>query len=513
MSKKVGNTQIPVIDLFAGPGGLGEGFSAAVTAKGKPAFKLRLSIEKDEAACDTLRLRAFFRQFSSSGAPEQYYSTLRGECTVEELYRSYPAEFTAASTEVWCKTLGKSSRRSVQERIQETLKSSKGNWVLIGGPPCQAYSLVGRARRSGLSNYRPSDDERLFLYKEYLHVIADRQPAVFVMENVKGLLSAEVENEGIFERILDDLRSPGKAVGRGSDSKRYELFPLAPSCNKTDSPQNFVVKAEDYSIPQARHRVIIVGIRSDVPGRLRPLIPAADAVAASQVLDGLPRLRSGLSKEPDGDAEWQRALLDGRGEQWFKDACKDKCVAKVLQRTLNSLKPPPDGRGRKFMPGKVPTKVHHDWFYDERLEGVCNHESRKHMRTDLHRYLFAAAFAEARGYAPQLPEFPRTLLPKHVNLQDPPEKWKFKDRFKVQVGHEPASTITSHISKDGHYYIHYSADQVRSLTVREAARLQTFPDNYYFVRKLTASYHQVGNAVPPLLARQIATRIAEVLAG
>ena len=516
MAKETGTQEIPVIDLFAGPGGLGEGFSAAVTADGKPAFRLSLSIEQDKAAWETLRLRAFFRQFQGD-APDEYYSALRGECTLRDLYDSYPDEFNQATSESWCQTLEAGSRESVQRRIGGTLRASgnKGNpWVLIGGPPCQGYSVVGRARRVGLAAYRPADDERLFLYKEYLHVLATNRPAIFVMENVEGLLSAEVEGQAIFERILDELREPGKALGSSrSEGLRYELFPLAPRSETHDTPQNFVVNAAHYSIPQARHRVIIVGINSEIRRTLRPLTPARSLVTTREVLEGLPELRSGLSKEKDCDASWIKAVLEGRKEQWFKEACRNGRVATVLKRTVDSLVVPRGGRGKKFMPGKFPPDRLRDWFWDKRLQGVCNHESRGHMKEDLHRYLFAAAFAEAEGYAPKLPEFPKTLLPKHVNLQDPPEKWKFKDRFKVQVGHAPAATVTSHISKDGHYYIHYSADQVRSLTVREAARLQTFPDNYYFVRERTDSYHQVGNAVPPLLAKQIAERVREVLAG
>jgi DNA (cytosine-5)-methyltransferase 1 len=147
---------------------------------------------------------------------------------------------------------------------------------------------------------------------------------------------------------------------------------------------------------------------------------------------------------------------------------------------------------------------------DAKLKGVCNHATRSHIRADLHRYFFVSAFGLVHGRSPLLNDFPRALLPDHENVAAALKETKFNDRFRVQVASRPATTITSHISKDGHYFIHPDPAQCRSLTVREAARLQTFPDNYFFEGERTAQYHQVGNAVPPLLAHQIAKIVAEI---
>ncbi|MDP2017587.1 DNA cytosine methyltransferase, partial [Hydrogenophaga sp.] len=144
--------------------------------------------------------------------------------------------------------------------------------------------------------------------------------------------------------------------------------------------------------------------------------------------------------------------------------------------------------------------------------GVCQHEARSHMASDLARYLFSSCFAHSSGYSARLDIFPPKLLPEHSNVHvEGLKAIPFKDRFRVQCRNEPAATVVAHIAKDGHYYIHYDPAQCRSLTVREAARLQTFPDNYFFSGNRTEQYTQVGNAVPPLLAHKLAKVVRGLL--
>jgi len=200
---------IPVIDIFSGPGGLAEGFSAAGYEIGKCHFAVNLSIEKDPAAHSTLELRSFFREFPRGKAPAEYYSFLRGEISRALLFDKFPDEASRARKKAWKAELGgrEISEREFDKRIKAAIGSAK-KWVLIGGPPCQAYSVAGRSRYKGVKGYRPEKDHRHFLYQEYLGILCRHWPPVFVMENVKGLISSRVNGDFIFNKIVDDLTDP-----------------------------------------------------------------------------------------------------------------------------------------------------------------------------------------------------------------------------------------------------------------------------------------------------------------
>jgi DNA (cytosine-5)-methyltransferase 1 len=174
----------------------------------------------------------------------------------------------------------------------------------------------------------------------------------------------------------------------------------------------------------------------------------------------------------------------------------DPDVRRRIRSAVADMAPPQAGRGGEFI-GRA-------------AKPVLNHSTRGHIADDLHRYLFSSCFADVRGISPVLAEFPIDLLPAHANVRGDASDAVFGDRFRTQVAGEPSTTVTSHISKDGHYYIHPDPSQCRSLTVREAARLQTFPDDYFFCGPRTAQYHQVGNAVPPRLAERIAESVASL---
>jgi DNA (cytosine-5)-methyltransferase 1 len=515
---------IPIIDLFAGPGGLGEGFSSLLNEEGKRIFDIRLSIEKNEFAQRTLELRAFTRQFEVGHAPDDYYEYVRGNPKMARsvLFENHKSQSDSAKREAWLAELGKTPDAEVKQRIQLAFggRTAPSKWVLIGGPPCQAYSLLGRWRQKNGEAF--NNDARHFLYRQYLQIIADYKPPVFVMENVKGLLSTRVKNEGMANRIFSDLQHPLAATGQGGRKDlAYRFFPLVQKRGKSDDlfdlsresgidcPEDFIVHSEEHGIPQARHRIIILGVRSDWKRPERILDRETSGISVDQVIGDLPKLRSGLSKEPDSPELWEAAIRQIRRSDWFNNLGLKASLQAALESASRSLTPNLS-RGEQFRKAVAKPKKLADWFYDPRLGGVCNHETRTHIRADLHRYLYASVFAREYGHSPVLADFPNELLPLHKNVEAALQQSKFNDRFRVQIADRHATTVVSHISKDGHYYIHYDPSQCRSLTVREAARLQTFPDNYFFEGPRTEQYHQVGNAVPPLLAHKIAGIVSDL---
>lgn len=507
--------EIPVIDLFAGPGGLGEGFSASLSQDGSRQYRIALSIEMEHWAHKTLELRSFFHQFPHREAPADYYAHLRGEITRDELFLRFPKAAEAARHQAWRAELGLVEPALVDRRIRQALNSAD-EWVLCGGPPCQAFSVVGRSRNGGIAD----DDQRVYLYKQYLRILSVYEPPLFIMENVKGLLSSQVKGSEIFEQMLEDLRHPAGVTGKSrSSGARYALYSLVRKTDGTEDPHDpgdFVVRCEEYGIPQSRHRVIIFGVREDMVRERMPVLERhGKPVSTCRVLGGLPRLRSGLTRSKDGKAEWQSALFEILDADFMHSRRNgsDAQLRERIARTLVNLRDFHADRGAEFVACDPQIGYKPRWFLDHAMGGVCNHTSRPHMLEDLHRYLFAACYARVLRRSPELNDFPATLHPDHKNLKDALSKGYFDDRFRVQLSSRPATTITSHIAKDGHYFIHYDENQCRSLTVREAARLQTFPDNYYFCGPRTHQFRQVGNAVPPLLAHQIAEVVTEILEG
>ena len=517
------NFKIPVIDIFAGPGGLGEGFASLSDDENKAVFEVALSVEKDPVAHKTLELRSFLRKFSSSEIPEEYYQYLRKGISRGELFERYPKEAASAKAEVWCENLGGGDELNIRldARLKNLTKNCRDRWVLIGGPPCQAYSTVGRSRRKNIKEYSAENDERSFLYLEYLRILAEHQPAVFVMENVKGMLSSKINGDSIFEKILEDLKCPSGTSGKKEKVPKrlmaeYYIYSLAVHFSKIDpqednySPSDFILKSEKYGIPQARHRVILLGVKKGLIDKCPEVMEEKKTVCAKDVLDGLPPLRSGLSREKDSCDRWKTVILETFDYHLSNgDFDKDNELEfkKNIINALDELETLELCRGSEFVEGEISVITDLAWWYiDDRLSGACNHYTKSHMDSDLHRYLFASCFAENFGRSPRIHEFPKWLIPKHKSARS----GHFPDRFRVQQSDHPSTTITSHISKDGHYFIHYNPVQCRSLTVREAARLQTFPDNYFFEGNRSQQYVQVGNAVPPLLARKIAVIVKNI---
>jgi len=340
------------------------------------------------------------------------------------------------------------------------------------------------------------------------------------MENVKGLLSSKIDGEPVFEQILHDLTAPALALRSAFGSHRrertprqYQVFSLAVDGDSQNlKPQDFVVYTEKFGIPQKRHRVILLGVRSDVSRPAGSVLRKKLELTVGAVLSGLPKLRSRLSQEPDSPEAWREALRGGLDDGLMDFLDRDIGAAIRTAIAGNGSIPPVGGR---FVPrsGHKTAKSQSDWFSDSRLDGFCNHESRPHIREDLYRYVFVSCFGLVKGISPRLCSFPKALLPDHKNVDEAVKQvyGYFSDRFRVQLSGAPAATVTSHIAKDGHYFIHHDPGQCRSWTGREAARVQTFPDNYFFEGTRTEQYRQVGSAVPPLLALQIAGIVASII--
>ncbi|GHA71050.1 DNA cytosine methyltransferase [Pontibacter akesuensis] len=409
------------IDLFAGAGGLSEGFI-------RNGFNPIAHVEMDTDACFTLKTRLAYYHLKEQNNLDIYYSYLRQEITRDELYAHLPEEeiLSVINEAIGEDTIG-GIFNSIDARIAQLPEENREVDAIIGGPPCQAYSVIGRSR----SKDKMKGDPRNYLYKYYAQFLRRYQPKVFVFENVKGLLTA---GNGIMlqniERIIDKS---------GYDFEIKE--------------QN----ASNFGVLQNRKRLIIIGWRRE---GLQPL--------------HYPKL-------------WQTV-------QFYQ-------VSDLLQ-DLPALAPGESYTGPY-------TKPVTQYLTQTNIRNGCpvltQHITRPHRNEDLEIYRLAIELWN--NYQQRLRY---TDIPEQLSFHK--NKVSFADRFKVVAQDIPTSqTVVAHIAKDGHYYIHPDINQLRSLSIREAARLQSFPDDYFFEGSRTSGFKQIGNAVPPLMADAIAAGIRELL--
>lgn len=507
---------IPAIDIFAGPGGLAEGFSNAN-------FDIRLSIEMDEYAHNTLRFRSFCRKLIKAKKHDElieFYSNPESNNTFnqDKLTSNHPELWKLAKQEAMQATLGETPPEDISKRIETALGKDTDQWVLLGGPPCQAYSLVGRSKMKGTGE-KFENDHRHLLYREYLRIVAVHAPSIFVMENVKGLLSSKHKGTAIIDRIRSDLGNPREAINviplRKKRAKvQYDLYPLwkpeKKPKNAKEANTAHIVQAEKQGVPQARHRLFIIGIRRDLNLKMQWLEQMENPVPAWDVLHDLPKIHSHLSKEKKrGWLNVIKEIVGSDADNWMRRHQPE--VLNNIKQTVNSISAQKGSGAISVKRSGKKFPALYKWYKTSETPICLNHEARGHMPTDLHRYLYSSSFSAVHRYSPKLEEYPPSLLPLHKNVNKQTGKAIFNDRFRTQCKEKPSTTITSHIHKDGHYFIHPDPSQCRSLTVREAARLQTFPDDYLFCGPRTEQFKQVGNAVPPFLAYQIAKTVKFIL--
>ena len=442
------------VDLFAGCGGLSEGFKQA-------GFDIIAQVEMDRWACETLRTRHLYHGLKAAGKSYLYHRYLREEVGREDILERFPDLRESISHRVIQAALGKDRTEQILQKIKASRKyhGASAIHVLLGGPPCQPYSLAGRAR----DPFRMENDERHYLYTHYLEILESLQPDFFLFENVPGLFTARARDGEMFRRVLDDFLSLKAS---------YEIMP--PLAEVSGEPYNYILNSADFHIPQSRKRLILIGYRKTLESK-NP---------------GIKNMFKRLQKQ---------AIKNRKGGYLtVRDAIGD----------LPPLKPG-EGNDSWFCPYNSNINL---TSYQRRMRrdspGILNHKARTHMESDLERYRFFIEHHRNGSGPARLPDLMKErpdLVPHHRHLD------KFLDRFKVQWWDYPSSTITAHISKDGHYYIHPDINQCRSFTVREAARCQSFPDNFKFEGPRTEQFRQVGNAVPPLLAETIGKYIHKEL--
>lgn len=435
------------VDLFAGCGGLSEGFKQA-------GFDVIAQVEMDRWACETLRTRHLYHGLKTLGKGYLYRRYLRQEIGLEDILKQFPDLNESISYRVIQETLGNDGTEQTLERIEASRRHHGAPifHVLLGGPPCQPYSLAGRSR----DPFRMQNDERHYLYTHYLEILKSLQPDFFLYENVPGLFTARAEGKEIFAKILNDFSSLNPS---------YEITPPLEQVLK--EPGSYILNSADFHIPQNRKRLILIGYKKSLerknPG-VKNIFKRLRRQALRNRMKGKLTVRDAISDFPP--------LKPGEGNDAWFGPYDSNANLKAYQIRMR---------------------------YDS--PGILNHRARTHMPGDIERYRF---FIEQhkngniRARLDDLLEQRPDLVPNHKHLNS------FLDRFRVQWWDFPSSTITAHISKDGHYYIHPDINQCRSFTVREAARCQSFADNFKFEGPRTEQYRQVGNAVPPLLAYNIA---------
>lgn len=422
------NKQYTFIDLFAGAGGLSEGFIRA-------GFTPIAHIEMNKDACNTLKTRAAFHYLKVEGKLSVYEDYLKNKVEKTDgtdLWSKVPQNITR---KVICATIGEKTIGDIFSNVDK-LKGEKEVDVIIGGPPCQAYSVAGRARMGKDVEKDPRNE----LYKYYVRFLERYNPRMFVFENVLGILTAKKgEPFADLKRLVEEL-------GYNMDCK--------------------VQIASEHGVLQDRHRVIIVGWKDDEFKSYSYPILEKESMPYAVMKDLFADLP--LRKAGEGSLCEIVSYIKPLSEMNY---LKESGIRGVLSFTTQHVARPTNANDRQIY--KIAVDL---WLKNK----------------------------QRLNYA-KLP----------IQLQTHNNKKSFLNRFNVVNPFGCCHTVVAHIAMDGHYYIYPTPnptlDTVRSITVRETARLQSFPDDYFFEGSRTAVLRQIGNAVPVVLAYKIAEEIKKIL--
>jgi DNA (cytosine-5)-methyltransferase 1 len=418
------NSDFLVLDMFSGGGGLTEGFI-------RRSFDFVGHIEMDRNAADTLETRLLYHQLDATEKNYLYKQYYCGEIGREELFHS-AAETGIDIPRIINKELSATTNNSIIQYLKRNLRTIHHRSdvdVIIGGPPCQSFSLAGR----GKNKAREHADPRNFLYRHYLRFLKEFQPKLFIFENVPGLMSAKKGT--IFNNVISGCSRIG-----------YHLDKTA-----------HILNASDFGVMQDRERVFFIGWKNGNSHLQYPeFTKARPEGTIKDLLIDLPVLQAG-----EGSDDFQKYRK---------------------------------GRPSKYLTEKIRNNY----------GGIRHHQARTHNERDREIYRIAIEKWNENGHRLNYNELPDDLKT-HKN------RHSFIDRYKVVNKKSVSHAVLAHLAKDGHYFIHPDIKQARSLTVREAARIQSFPDDFLFEGPRSAKYVQIGNAVPPLMAEGIAEKIREML--
>lgn len=408
---------INTMDLFAGCGGLTEGFEQ------DGHYKMISAVEWDKAPIECLRHRM---------------QTKWGMQDADKRILRFDMQRSDELIDGWVDD----PAYGTSEGIQALVEQSGGKVdLIIGGPPCQAYSIAGRVRdENGMRN-----DYRNYLFESYLAIVNKYRPKAFLFENVPGLLSAK-PGDGSFH-IVDRIQEEFMKAG-------YYLL---------DDLSNAVIDMTEYGVPQRRSRLIILGLNGDCYSEEQ-----AKEKLHAFYYSALPQ-----RKEPI---------------QTVKNAIGD----------LPPLYPLPDGEIIK----KDGKKYSHTLNPDKR---ISNHDPRFANARDIRTFKLLTEDIESGECkytsVDSLRKLYTTVTGKESNVH----------KFYVLRWDEPSNLIPAHLYKDGLRHIHPDSKQSRTITVREAARLQTFPDDFEFISHSNLDYKMIGNAVPPKFAKKMAEALRDLI--